>query len=179
MSKLSKHAQERGTYFTCVTNKSECRNNIKSVLPDFLSWAWIDHQPDDENGTPHTHFFIRCNGGRTVQNVADKFDISPQYVQVVRKITAFRRYMLHADNPEKKQYSLDDLHTNDIFPFKIALQGNEKKDVYSLFIEFMKLKKGLITPTEFIQTNYIEFSNMSFPTQIKTFGEIIKTYGTG
>lgn len=178
-SKLSKHEKERGTYFTCVTNDEVCRSAIKQVMPDFLGWAWIDHEPDDEDGKPHTHFFLRANGGRTIKNIADHLNIPPQYVQVVRRITAFRRYMVHADNPEKKQYTLDDVHTNDLYPFEVALQGNVKKDVNSLFLSFRKLSLGMLSPEEFVQQNYVEFSEMNFANQIRTFSEILKIYGRG
>lgn len=172
--KLSDHEKERGTYFTCVTNDETCRKNIKEICKDFQSWAWIDHEPDTEDGKPHTHFLLRANGTRSVKQMADRIEISPQYVQVCRKVVAFRRYMIHLDNPEKKQYKLEDIHSSSIDSFKMAIEGEKNKDVYSLFRDFKLLSEGKITPDEFVQQNYIDMTNMAFSQKIKTFEIILK-----
>lgn len=169
MSGLDKHKKERGSHFTVVTNDISCRDNIKKIMPDFPAWAWIDHEPDDEEGKPHTHFMFRCNGSRNIAQVADKLDISPQYIQVVRKLTAMYRYMVHADSPEKHQYSLEDVHTNHIFDFKVALEGNQDKDIFTLFRDLRALRSGRISLSQFVEQNYIELNKMSFSQKIKTF----------
>lgn len=174
--KMSDHEKEKGTYFTCVTNDEECRKNIKEICKDFQSWAWIDHQPDDEDGKEHTHFLLRANGTRSVKQMADRIQISPQYVQVCRKIVAFRRYMIHKDNPEKRQYTLADIVTNSPDGFKMAIEGEEKKDINSLFRDFNLLSSGKISPEEFIQQNYFEMSKMAFSQKIKTFEILLKVY---
>lgn len=177
--KMTDHEKEKGTFFTCVTNDDECRKNIKEICLDFQSWAWIDHEPDTEEGKPHTHFLLRSNGTRSVKQMADKIQISPQYVQVCRKVVAFRRYMIHLDNPEKKQYKLEDIHTNAEESFKLAIEGEKLKDVNSLFRDFRLLYESRITPEEFIQQNYIEMSKMAFSQKIKTFETLLKCYGRG
>lgn len=177
MSKLDKHAKEHGCIFTCVTNVPECRQNIKETVIDFPSWAYIDHEPDDENGKEHTHFIFRMNGRRTVQQVADRLEISPQYVQVVHKIVGFYRYMVHKDNPEKKQYKIEDIVSNHLEDFREVIEGTQKTDVNSLFAQFQKLQSGDLTPADFIQQNYVEFNKMAFSQKIKTFEIICKNSG--
>lgn len=178
MNKLLKHAKEKGTYFTCVTNDPHCRDFIKGLMPDFKCWAWIDHEPDTDNGSPHTHFIFQYNGSRTIQQVADRLEISPQYIQVVKRLTSFYRYMVHKDNPEKKQYSVDDIQTNHKQDFEIAINGYEKTDVNQLFTQFSSLSRGKITPLEFINSNYYDFEKMSFSQKIKIFEIINKVYHT-
>lgn len=85
--RLSEHEKEKGTYFTCVTNDETCRKNIKEICKDFHSWAWIDHEPDTEDGKPHTHFLLRANGTRSVKQMADRIEISPQYIQVCLNVS--------------------------------------------------------------------------------------------
>lgn len=170
--KLNQHEKEKGTYFCVVTNDNYCRTNIKQICSDFPCFAWIDHLPDDENGSEHTHFLLRNTGTRTVKQMADRLEIPSNFVQVCRKVTAFRRYMLHADNPEKRQYSLDDIHSNRLIDFKIALEGNESKDVFSLYRDFSSLSSGDITPHEFIERNLIEIQKLTFSQKIKIFDTI-------
>lgn len=172
--KLQKHAQERGSCFTVVTNDPICRENIKQTVPDFRLWAYIDHEPDADDGKPHTHFVFTTNGSRTIQMIADKLDISPQYVQVVRRITAIYRYLVHADDPEKHQYSLADIQTNHRVDFEIALQGGSSVDARQLFLLYTKLSLGIITPEEFIEQNYVEITKMNLYQKIQTFQAIYK-----
>lgn len=176
--KLNQHEKEKGTYFSVVTNDANCRSNIKSCCLDFPSWAWIDHIPDDEEGSEHTHFLLRNNGTRSVKQMSDKLQIPSNFVQVVRKVTAYRRYFIHADSPEKHQYQLSDIHTNRIIDFKMALSDNVDKDVFSLYRDLEKLSLGKITPQEFVELNFIDISKVSFTQKIKIFETIYKLYNT-
>lgn len=177
-SGLEKHAAERGSCFSVVTNVEPLRESIKKAMPDFRLWAWIDHEPDDEEGKPHTHFVFTTNGSRTIKMIAQKLEIEPNYVQVVRKITAMYRYLIHADNPEKRQYNLEDIQTNHMVDFKISLQGNNEKDVNSLFLEYTRLCRHELTPRQFIELNYGDLNRLGFAQKIKTFETIVKAYGT-
>ncbi|MBQ3445813.1 hypothetical protein IJG29_03790 [Candidatus Saccharibacteria bacterium] len=124
VSRMEKHEKEKGTFFCSVTHDLSLADEMIKVLPDFNSWAYIRHEPDTEEGTPHVHFLVRNNGTRSVKQIADKLGISSQYVQVCRKVVAFRRYMLHLDQEEKIKYKLDDIHTNRLSDFKAVIVGN-------------------------------------------------------
>lgn len=173
--RMSQHEKEKGTFFCSVTHDLDLAQEMIKVLPDFTQWAYIYHEPDTEEGTPHYHFLVRNNGTRSVKQIADKLGISPQYVQVCRKVVAFRRYMLHLDSDDKKKYDLSDVRTNSLASFKAAIVGNQERDVYDLFRSFRSLASGLKSADEFIQENYVEMSKMAFSQKIKTFEIILKT----
>lgn len=178
-TRFKKHCAEKGSWFALVSNIPEQRENMKVIAVDCQKWSFIDHEPDNDEGKQHTHFLVRFNGSRTVQQVADRFEISPQYVQKVNKLTAFMRYMMHLDNPDKHQYNVDDISTNFEKEFSLASQGNAKTlDVNSLFSLFQKVRNGQLSPSDFIQYNYIEFSKMSFSQKIKTFETLCKVANT-
>ena len=172
MSGIDKHNKETGTFFCSVTHDLSLAEEMKKSILDFPSWAWIYHEPDSDDGTPHVHFLVRANGTRNIKQIADKLGIESNFVQVCRKVVAFRRYMMHLDSADKIQYTVHDVHTNRHADFRQAEQGNQDKDVYSLYQDFIKLKKGEITSDEFIQLNFVEMSKMPFYQKIKTF-EII------
>lgn len=173
--KLDSHLKEKGSYFCSVTHDLDLASEMIKVLPDFSYWAYIKHESDTEEGTPHYHFLVRHNGTRSVGQIADKLGISGQYVQVCRKVVAFRRYMLHLDQDEKLKYTIDDIHTSDLSSFRVAISGNEKKDVNDIYKDFLRLQRGYITAEEFIQQNYVDLQNMPFYQKIKTF-DIIQKY---
>lgn len=173
-----KREDERGTYFSIVTHNMALGAEIVDVLPDFVSWAYIIHEPDTEEGSKHYHFLVRANGTRSVKQIADKVGIPSNFVQVVRKVVAFRRYMLHLDNDEKITYTLDDIHTNCRIDFVSAIEGNKKKDCNALFRDFKRLSRGIISPEEFVQLNYVELEKMGFYQKIKIFEMITRVHGT-
>lgn len=174
-TKLEQHLSQRGTYFCSVTHDLDLATKMVETLPDFLSWAYIIHEPDTDNSTKHYHFLVRCNGTRTVKQIGDKLGISGQYVQVCKKVVAFRRYMLHLDCEEKIKYSLEDLHCNCLPDFKSAIIGNDKKDINDIYSDWKRLRSGRLTAEEFLQQNYVEISKLPFYQKIKTF-ELIDKY---
>ena len=130
--KMDDHLKEKGSYFCSVTHDLALAQEMIKTMPDFTYWAYIYHDSDTDEGSPHYHFLIRHNGSRSVWQIADKLGISGQYVQVCRKVVAFRRYMLHLDSDDKKKYSIDDVFTNSRVSFQEAIAGNQDRDVYTL-----------------------------------------------
>lgn len=177
-AKFKKHCQERGCWFALVSNIPDQRENMKAIAVDCSKWAFIDHKPDTEDGSNHTHFLVRFNGSRSVQQVADRFEISPQYVQRVNKLTAFMRYMMHLDSEDKLKYDIADIATNFSTDFELAKEGNKTLDVNSLFKLFKKVRSGDLSPEDFINFTYVEFSKMSFAQKIKTFETLCKIANT-
>lgn len=175
MSGFEVHLADRGSYFSIVTNDEKCRTFIKEAVLDYPFYAYIDHEPDDEDGSEHTHFLIRANGTRTVSQVADKLQIPGNYVQVVKKVVAFKRYLIHFDQPNKKQYKLTDLITNDKRSFEKAIQERKELDIMDFYTSFKKMKMGFIAVEDFIDTYRSELSSLSFSQQIKIF-EILSKY---
>ena len=172
MSGIEKHEQEKGTFFCSVTHDLDLAEKMVTVLPDFQSWAYIKHDPDTEQGTPHVHFLVRANGTRYIKQVADKLGIESNYVQVCRKVVAFRRYMLHLDQDEKIKYKLEDVKTNSLVDFKSAIIGNKTRDILDLYKDFRRLKNGKLSSYEFIQLNWVELQKMPFYQKIKTLETI-------
>lgn len=172
--KLEDHLKEKGTFFCSVTHDLDLAQEMIKVLPDFTAWAYIKHEPDNDDGTPHYHFLVRNNGTRSVHQIADKLGISGQYVQVCRKVVAFRRYMLHLDSDDKIKYTLDDLHTNHLPDFKSAVIGNNERDINDLFRDWRNLRRGIISAEEFIQLNWVQFQKSNFFQKIKILEAIDK-----
>lgn len=181
MSGLSKkHESETGNCFCAVTHDLELAEDIKSAIRDYKKWAWIRHEADTDEGTPHVHFLIITNGTRSIKHISDKIGLPSNYIQVCRKVVAFRRYMMHLDCDDKIKYNVHDVVTNCHSDFRIAYEGNTRTtDVYELFKSFRSLASGRKSADEFIQENYVEMSNMSFSQKIKTFEIIIKTERNG
>lgn len=79
-----------------------------------------DHKSEDcpfqvgELKKPHYHVIAWNNNPLLLGNAATKFGIPSNYVQCTKSLKASIRYLIHKDNPEKFQYSVDDIHCNDV-----------------------------------------------------------------
>lgn len=160
--KLTDHDKEKGCYFSIVSHDEEQRVILKERVKEFPFWGWIDHEPDDEEGTNHTHFIVYTGATRTVKQLSDSIEMPSNFVNKVRYKRAYGRYFMHLDNPEKRQYSINDIHSNKKSQFEIWKQDILDSDVCSLFKELSDLKLGKISCDEFIKTHYYEFQSMPF-----------------
>lgn len=164
--------KQSGSWFEWTTNDLNLAEKMKMTIRDFREWGYIHHLPDDEEGKEHYHFLINTNGTRTIKQIADKVEIPSNFVRIVNSVVGYKRYFIHLDNPEKRQYSFDDIHTNNHRSYRDAIDGNTDFDLSDLFSDFSQLYTGKTNPKSFILKHYIEIEHLSFYQKIKIFQTI-------
>lgn len=164
--------------FTTCSHVPEIQEHLKQAIKTFPRWAYIDHLPDSDDGSPHTHFYLETSGSYKLKTIANRLGIDNNYVQFVDNPRTIKRYFLHLDNPEKKQYLLSDIITNIPAQFKCATIDNSDDDVMRLFADLDKLRRGSISRDEFVSLHFPEIQKMPFINKIKTY-EIINKYAGG
>lgn len=177
MTKLEKHLNETYNCFCFVTHDLELADSIKKIILDFPFWAWIEHEPDDEDGTKHIHFLIKTNGTRKIKHIQDKINLPGNFIQTCKSFVGYQRYFMHLDNPEKHQYKLTDVHTNDHSSFRAAISPL-KPDLMEVYNDFNALRSGKMKPQDFVIKNSIQIDKMPFYQKIKTFDIINKNYNS-
>lgn len=88
-----------------------------SPLHDKDTWTQVDEKRDKEHkaGTlkkPHHHFIVQYDTQVDSRTVTNDFNFlkGPQVaIQSVRSITSMIRYLIHADDKNKAQYSMNDI----------------------------------------------------------------------
>lgn len=85
----------------------------EECIPAFVSPLHDrDLNPTGEPKKPHYHVMIMFDGVKTVEQAQLIFDsIGGVGCEVVNSIRGYARYLCHMDNPEKFQYSLDDVRS--------------------------------------------------------------------
>lgn len=69
-----------------------------------------DLNPTGEPKKPHHHVMVMFEGVKTKEQVAEVFDqIGGVGCEAVQSVRGYARYLCHLDNPEKAQYSVDDV----------------------------------------------------------------------
>lgn len=76
---------------------------------NFRKWAYIKHEPESDEKKEHIHFLLRSDNPRRLENLSSQSGVPIQHIKPVRSLRAMGRYLTHIDNPEKKQYTIDDV----------------------------------------------------------------------
>ena len=70
-----------------------------------------DKNPTGEDKKPHYHVMIMYDGVKTVEQALEVFNqIGGVGCEKVENLRGYARYLCHLDNPDKAQYSIDDVH---------------------------------------------------------------------
>ena len=105
---------------TFMLYEDSCNPDWQKLLEDeHIPCMWIYHDkdvnPDDgELKKPHYHVILCFEGKKSpkqLQSYADMCGAANGLYKEVQSIRGMARYLCHMDNPEKFQYSSDEVHT--------------------------------------------------------------------
>ena len=109
---------------------------------DFYGDAPEDAENPHEPGelkAPHIHLLFTFNSSRDLSTVRNYFQEFPELVEnSYEKIVnahGSERYLIHADNPEKAQYKIEEVETNDKRFADIFIEKVASVDEYSSLVE--------------------------------------------
>lgn len=115
MSKEKVSSKRTRNYATVVYPESAAEN-WQEVLSEQFIPAFIsplhdsDNNPTGEVKKEHYHVIIMFDSVKTKEQAQQVFDlIGGVGCEVVQSIRGYARYLCHLDNPEKHQYSVDDV----------------------------------------------------------------------
>lgn len=117
------------------SDEYDCQDILDNLNTYFEKWAYITHDMDvREDGTlkkPHIHLYAKTCNACTVTALAKKLGIASEDIEFVRSVKGCQRYLIHADNPEKAQYQIEEVITNfDIV--KVLDEATEQKRVATI-----------------------------------------------
>lgn len=109
-------ASNRVRNFATVVYPESAPENWQSFMADMCIPCFIsplhdqDIDPGGEPKKPHHHVMIMFEGVKTREQAQEVFDqIGGVGNETVQSIRGYARYLCHLDNPEKAQYSPDDV----------------------------------------------------------------------
>lgn len=102
-------------------------DDIMFALHGFKYWAWIKHQPEEDEKQVHYHIIIKLENATTIESISKKTGVPVHKIQYVKNIRAMCRYLIHIDDSEKIQYSIDDVHVSKLFERKFKKNFQELK----------------------------------------------------
>ena len=119
----------------------DCAKVLETIKSKFKEWAFAAHDSDvnDDGELKKLHIHWVGRGDPRTLSAVSKFLAIPEHdIEIGRNFNSLVRYLIHADDPDKFQYSSDGVETNiaDIGRFFRNLsEGQLVKDLASAKIE--------------------------------------------
>lgn len=114
--KPSNNGSRRTRNFATVVYPESAPGNWQDLLSAFMVPSFVsplhdkDINPTGEPKKPHYHVVIMFDSVKTVEQAKELFlSIGGVGCEVVQSIRGYARYLCHLDNPEKAQYTIDDV----------------------------------------------------------------------
>lgn len=161
----NKNSKLKGRYWTMIVYPESAPKNWRDIL-DKTHLQWVesplhdsDVNPDGTKKKPHWHIML-CYDGPATQNMVKQISdrLNSPLPQKVGSAKGMVRYFAHLDNPEKYQYSIDDIKPHngadiaDFFKLTNSQNLAAMKDIFKLikqkeidnYIDFLDfcLKQG-------------------------------------
>lgn len=137
-----------------TSGSGRTRNYATVVYPESASADWLevlkaqfipgfvsplhdaDINPGGEEKKAHFHVLLTFEGVKTVEQAQSVFDlIGGVGCEIVQSVRGYARYLCHLDNPEKAQYSPDDV---------ICLSGADYNSTIGLVTDKYKAIREMI-----------------------------------
>jgi hypothetical protein len=96
---------------------------------------------------PHIHLLFTFNSSRdlsTVQNYFSEFnELKENSYEIIRNVHGAKRYLIHADNPEKEQYKIEEVETNDKLFKNVFVEKASNEDLIDLMRDGLMQERSL------------------------------------
>ena len=108
--------------------EDETHVRAMQLIHELYSYAAILHDKDyDVNGEikkEHYHYIIKTNSPQNIETICNTLLISTNYCRVVKNDVGFLRYLIHYDDLDKFQYSIDEVYGDLKINLKKILNSN-------------------------------------------------------
>lgn len=101
--------------------------DILFALKGFKYWAYIKHQPEEEEKVPHYHILIKLENATTIESISKKTGVPTHKIQYVRNVRAMCRYMIHFDEDNKIKYDISEVHISKLWERKFLKNFEDLK----------------------------------------------------
>lgn len=119
---------------------------IDYITTNFLQYAYIEHEPEQEEKKKHTHVLLYFVNKRTLQALSKELGVPQNYIQCA-KLRPYLKYLIHFDNEEKKQYKIEDVKgTLSDLLVDITTNNSEENNFSELFL-FIQTFEGKLSFT--------------------------------
>lgn len=125
---------------------------IDYIEKNYKYYAYIEHDKDLDNLKHHTHVLMHFDNKRYASGVAKELQVPSNYI-VNANMIPYLRYLIHLDDEDKHQYSIDEVKGSLVPRLREVASSYKKSEVeqVSYIISFITDSKSFLSITELSQ----------------------------
>ena len=115
---LEEKQSKKFRHFIVLLYEDSTSYNFKDVLRICKSqkkWAYIKHFPESNEKKEHFHVILSFENATKKETLARKLGVQPNYIDEIKSFRTICRYLIHKDDDDKFQYSLDQVQVSPLF----------------------------------------------------------------
>ncbi|MCL2174071.1 replication protein [Candidatus Saccharibacteria bacterium] len=127
---------------------------IQNKIYQYYKSFYILHDKDINKETgevkdPHYHYWVEFKNPRSLNSVAKELNIKSNMLLIVENKRAMLEYFIHANNPDKAQYSVDDVVSNGA-DYKKEILYKTKRDILQEWDDYVAVMEGRLHPRDYL-----------------------------
>lgn len=137
---------DRKYNWACILYKESAKPQFENDISNWHIKAFLSplHDGDfkDDGVTPkkeHWHLMVMFDNGKSYDTVKEKFvSIGGVGCEALDSKKAYARYLCHLDNPDKKQYNIENVVEFGGANYKMTIQGGKDKcEIYAKIMDYI------------------------------------------
>ena len=139
---------QRFRNFTLILYQDTSSYNFEETLRIIKSqrkWAYIKHFPENDEKKEHYHVILSFDNQTSVSALSKKTGVPEQHIKGIKNMRAMCRYLIHKDDEEKYQYSLEQVMVSSLFTKEYRKQFDdietEDQIIDNIYNFILKLKQ--------------------------------------
>lgn len=106
---------------------------IKYIEKNWKQYAYIEHDKDEETKKKHTHLLVHFPNKRYVTAISKEIGVPVNYIESCN-LVPYLRYLIHFDDEEKHQYSVEEVKGPLQSTLKEIISNNKLSEVQQVSI---------------------------------------------
>lgn len=145
--------------------KSYNFDEVLRIIKSQKKWAYIKHFPESNEKKEHYHIILSFENATKKETLSNKLGVPMNYIDEIKNLRSMCRYLVHKDDEEKYQYSLEQVKVSRLFEkefkkqFDDILTDDEIIDKIYCFIDSlssMTFSEGLRLLIQYVNSNCFE-----------------------
>lgn len=108
-------------------------------------WAYIKHIPESDEKKEHYHCILSFENQKTTQALAKQLGIPEMFVKPIKNVRSMCRYLIHKDDEEKYQYTLDQVKVSPLFEKEFKKQFDDIETEEQIMDKIYKYIDSIVT----------------------------------
>lgn len=145
---------QRFRNFTLILYQDTTSYNFEETLRIIKSqkkWAYIKHMPEAEETKEHYHVILSFDNQSSITALSKKTGVPVQHIKGIKNFRSMCRYLIHKDDEEKYQYSLEQVKVSNLFAKEYKKQFDDIETEDEIIEKIYNFIRGLRNKFDYVE----------------------------